>query len=162
MLIDAVASAHNIRFERWGAKALWGSAVIAGEEVILIKPLLFMNLSGEVVGEFCERFSVPAGSVIVAFDDCDLPLGRIRIRKSGGSGGHRGVDSIRERLGSAQFPRLRLGIGAPRAGELDDYVLASFAAEEKDALEDMLKRGVASVELLIKEGIESAMNRYNR
>lgn len=161
MLVDAVARAFNIRFERLGRRALWGSGIIASEEVILVKPLTFMNLSGVVVREFCERYSVPAGSVIVAFDDCDLPTGRIRLRKSGGSGGHRGVSSITECIESAEFPRIRLGIWRPESGELDEYVLTPFALEEKEALRDMLQRGVASVETLLKEGIESAMNKFN-
>lgn len=162
MLVDAVARAFNIRFERLGRRALWGSGVIASEEVILVKPLTFMNLSGVVVREFCERYNVPVGSVIVAFDDCDLPPGRIRLRKSGGSGGHRGVSSIMECIESAEFARIRLGIGRPERGELSDYVLQRLAPDEKEALEDMLQRGVASVETFLKEGMESAMNKFNR
>jgi len=104
---------------------------------------------------------LPPGSIFVAYDDCDLPLGTLRLKPRGGSGGHRGLASVIESLGSSDFPRLRLGIGRPARGDLTAHVLGPFAKSEREALEDMLERAVTSVEVLIEEGIESAMNRFN-
>jgi PTH1 family peptidyl-tRNA hydrolase len=161
MLVDRLADAHKIECDKPGWKSYWGSGVIAGEEVFLVKPCTYMNLSGDAVVRFTSVLSVPAESVVVAYDDCDLPLGQIRIRTGGGSGGHKGVESITTILNSSRFPRIRLGIGRPDEGELSDYVLTPFDVYEHDKLEAMLSRGVASIEVIIKEGIESAMNKFN-
>ncbi|MBI5810486.1 MAG: aminoacyl-tRNA hydrolase, partial [Deltaproteobacteria bacterium] len=144
-----------------GALSLYGRAVVAGREAILIKSRTYMNLSGDAVKEALDSNSLPSESIIVAHDDCDLPLGRIRIRKGGGSGGHRGVASVIERLGTNAFPRVRLGIGRPAEGELHGYVLSPFDPDEEGALDDMLKRATAAVEAIIKDGVGCAMNRFN-
>lgn len=167
MLIDRLAGAYNIGCGQTDGNACWGRGLIAGEEVILLKPQTYMNLSGTVVLEFVVSMSIPAGSVIAAYDDCDLPLGRLRLRRGGGSGGHKGVESIIRCLKTADFPRLRLGIGRPSdfslqsKADLKDYVLTPFTRGELDVMDDMLARGVASVETLIGKGIEYAMNRFN-
>lgn len=161
MLIDRLGEAYEIKCDKPGWRSCWGSGVIAGEEVVLIKPHTYMNLSGDAVAWYTSLLSVSAESVVVAYDDCDLPLGQIRIRAGGGSGGHKGVGSITTSLNSSKFPRIRLGIGRPDGGELSEYVLTPFTAQEHDRLEDMLVKGVSSVEVLIKEGIEAAMNKFN-
>lgn len=182
MLIDRIARVYGIRCDRRGMRAAWGKGAIEGEDVILIKPQTFMNLSGESVLEFRTAFpEVELNSIIVAFDDCDLPLGRLRIRKSGSSGGHRGIASIIRCLGNPDFPRIRLGVGRPEgagaggtgggggsirtAGDAEeglvDYVLSPFSVDELHTVDDMLTRAAASVEAIIREGIEAAMNRYN-
>ncbi|MEE9543682.1 MAG: aminoacyl-tRNA hydrolase [Thermodesulfobacteriota bacterium] len=161
MLVDRLADAHKIVCDKPGWKSYWGSGVIADEEVVLLKPCTYMNLSGDAVVRLTSVLSAPAESVVVAYDDCDLPLGQVRIRAGGGSGGHKGVESITAALNSSSFLRIRLGIGRPDEGELSDYVLAPFDVDEHDRLDGMLSRGAASIEVIIKEGIGSAMNKFN-
>lgn len=160
MLVDRIAEAHKIRLSRRG-KSLCGRGFIEGVEVALLKPLTFMNLSGEAVAEFISNQPVPTESIVAAYDDCDLPLGKIRLRKNGGSGGHRGVDSLIKHLYSRDFRRIRLGVGRPLHGDIVDYVLSPFSASETEALDQMLAKGADSLEVIIKEGIERAMNSFN-
>lgn len=159
MLIDRLASDRNIKLKRSGA-ALIGKGTVGGAQAVLMKPLTYMNLSGEAVARFSD-FSIPVESIVVAHDDCDLPLGRIRLKKNGGSGGHKGIISITERLGSPDFQRVRLGIGRPDHGDVADYVLSPFKRDESDFLDEMLTRGIESVEALASFGIDAAMNRFN-
>jgi len=170
MFVDRLSRSSGIRCNNLASDALWGQGVIAGEEVVLLKPLTFVNLSGVPVREFTSELSLPVESVIVVYDDCDLPAGKVRIRKNGGSGGHRGVESVIMSLGSVEFPRIRLGIGRPAGGagggegaggDLRDYVLSPFDADEVDRIDEMLTRAVSAVEVLITEGLQSAMNRFN-
>lgn len=160
MLVDLLAAEFDIKLDKKG-KGVWGKGRIAGEDVVLLKPQTFMNLSGEAVAEARAFYKVPAGSVIIAYDDCDLPLGKLRIRQDGGSGGHRGVNSIITHLGSKDFPRIRLGIGRPAFGDIVGYVLTPFSKEEQSAVGEMLCRGKEAVEVLITGGIDQAMNRFN-
>ena len=160
MLVDLLALSAGIKFDKKG-KGLWGKGRIAGEEVVLLKPQTFMNLSGEAVSEVRAFYKIPATALIVAYDDCDLPLGKLRIRKDGGSGGHRGVSSIIATLGSKEFARIRLGIGRPPHNDTAGYVLSQFSKEEQPAVEEMLCRGKESVELLITGRIDQAMNTFN-
>lgn len=134
-----------------------------GKRVILLKPLTFMNLSGRAVSFFASKMKLKPANILVAYDDLDLPLGALRLRPGGGSGGHRGLQSVIDALGTKEFPRLRLGIGRPPAGvETVDYVLSVFAKNEKEIMEGVLEDGVAALKLWIDEGIDAAMNRYNR
>jgi PTH1 family peptidyl-tRNA hydrolase len=160
MLVDLLALEAGIKLDKKG-KGVWGKGRIAGEEVVLLKPQTFMNLSGEAVSEVRAFYKIQAGSMIVAYDDCDLPIGKLRIRKDGGSGGHRGVNSIIATLGSKDFPRIRLGVGRPPHGDTANYVLSPFTKDEQPALEEMLCRGKESVEVLITGGIDQAMNMFN-
>jgi len=138
---------------------------ICGKDVTIVKPQTFMNRSGGPVGALLERRPTPVESIIVAYDDCDLPFGRIRVRGSGSTGGHRGMDSIAQTIGSTAFPRIRLGIGRPPHNEgavsLADYVLAPFDTGELKGLDDMLNAGVACLETILSDGITTAMNRFN-
>lgn len=160
MLVDLLAGEAGIKFDKKG-KGLWGKGSFAGEEVVLLKPQTFMNLSGEAVSEASAFYKIPATSMIVAYDDCDLPLGRLRVRKDGGSGGHRGVNSIIASAGSRDFPRVRLGVGRPPHGDTANYVLSPFAKEEMSALDEMLRRAIESLEVIITGGIDQAMNKFN-
>jgi PTH1 family peptidyl-tRNA hydrolase len=160
MLVDLLARKAGIKLDKKG-KGVWGKGRIADCEVVLLKPQTFMNLSGEAVSEVRAFYKIPSGSMIVAYDDCDLPLGKLRIRKDGGSGGHKGVNSIIATLGSREFPRIRLGVGRPPHGDTAGYVLSPFAKDEQPALEEMLCRGKESVEVLITGGIDQAMNTFN-
>lgn len=160
MFVDRLAEVSGIRFSS-SDRTLWGKGEVYGKEAIIIKPQTFMNLSGDAVQRVVSSNSVPLESIITAYDDLDLPLGKIRLRKGGGSGGHRGIASMIERLGSSAFPRLRLGIGRPADGDIVEYVLSPFAPGEWDMVEEMIDKAVSSVEVFVKEGIEPAMNRFN-
>lgn len=161
MLVDRLSGAHNIDFSVGSATAVAGRGVIKGVPVALVKPQTFMNLSGQAVGEYVSRLGVGPERVLVAYDDVDLPLGRIRVRRGGGSGGHRGMESVAVHLGSTDFPRIRLGIGRPEAGEVSEYVLSPFDLENTGILDEMLARGVEAVEAILIKGVEFAMNRFN-
>lgn len=160
MLVDRAALSYGIKLKRSG-KALCGTGTIKGVEVALLKPLTYMNLSGEAIRGFIEANAVSAESIIAAYDDCDLPLGRLRLRKNGGSGGHRGVESMIRSLGTRDFKRIRLGVGRREGVDTAEYVLSPFEPKEKGAVEEMLSRGLAALEDVVAVGIDSAMNRFN-
>lgn len=160
MLVDRLSERCSIEFTR-SPSALWGRGRVFGQDAVLLKPQTYMNLSGKAVAEFKAAFSVETGSIIAAYDDCDLPLGRLRLRKDGGSGGHRGINSIIEHIGSRDFSRIRLGIGRPAGGDMVEYVLTPFSEDETVALDDMLTRGVSSIEALVARGMDYAMNSFN-
>ena len=160
--LDRLAQAHGLTFQRRENKALLARGQIAGVEVILAKPQTYVNLSGQAVERLARSYRVPLEDILVIYDDMDLPLGRIRLRPGGGAGGHKGVRSIIEHLGSRDFPRLRVGIGRP-PGRMDpvDYVLGDFTPEERLVIEKAYERAIAAVECWLREGIVEAMNRYN-
>ncbi len=161
MLVDRLSLAHGIRLVNESHGAAWGTGSIGGAEAALAKPGTYMNLSGKAVCALRDALSMPVESIVVAHDDCDLPLGRLRIRRGGGSGGHRGVESIIAGLGTNGFPRLRLGIGRPDGQETDEFVLGRFRPEERGQVEDMLDRAASAIEAMLTEGVASAMNRFN-
>ena len=162
MAVDSLASESGVKLDRQGDGYVYGLCRVGEEEVVLAKPLTYMNLSGVAAERLVRRHGASPASLIVVYDDCDLELGRVRIRKGGGSGGHRGVASIMERFGTEDFLRLRLGIGRPPGGmELSDYVLLPFGREEKEVFEDELKRAAAALTDIIKSGADFAMNLYN-
>ena len=133
-----------------------------GKSVLLCQPQTFMNLSGEAVRAVKEFYQLPLERLLVAVDDADLPLGEIRLRAGGGSGGHHGLESVEQHLGANQFARLRMGIGRrDGAREITDYVLARFDAEEAALMEKVLVRAAGQAECWLDDGIEMAMNRFN-
>ena len=129
---------------------------------MLVKPQSFMNLSGKPVAKIVRHYRIPTQRMLVAFDDLDLPLGTLRLRPSGGSGGHRGMRSVIHHLGTQDFPRLRLGIGRP-PGRMDpaDYVLQDFDPQEELLLDQVLARGMTCFERFVREGIDAAMTLCN-
>lgn len=141
----------------------WAKGRWEGCEVVLAKPQTFMNRSGEAVVRLMAEFQVPPSALVVIHDDLDLALGAIRIRAQGGDGGHRGVKSIIERLGRKDFVRVRMGIGRPgRKGLETDYVLESFAGQEKEILSGHLCNGTEAVTCILTKGISFAMDLFNR
>jgi PTH1 family peptidyl-tRNA hydrolase len=169
---------HNIGFqlvgclaERW--KVSWSAekkfaAMVAraewnGRAALLAQPQTFMNASGEAVGALVDFYRVPLGRVLVAVDDADLPLGEIRLRSRGSSGGHHGLESIEQRVGTRDFARLRLGIGRTADGrrEITGYVLAPFTAAELALVGQVLAAASAQVECWLNAGIEKAMSQFN-
>ncbi len=160
--LDRLAAAHGLTFDRRQKRALTARGVIAGREVLLVKPQTFMNESGRAVVPLARFYKVPPARLLVVYDDLDLPPGTLRLRPSGGSGGHRGMRSIIAQLGSQEFPRLRIGIGRP-PGRMDPaaYVLQDFAPEEWPLMEETLARAIAAIEVWLTEGLDAAMSRYN-
>lgn len=161
-VLDLLARTYDLSFDRQQAKGLLSVGRIAGHKVILLKPQTYMNLSGGAVAGVAHFYRVTPGDVLVVYDDIDLPLGRLRMRPAGGSGGHNGMNSIIASLGMEEFPRLRVGVGRPSCGDPVDYLLHDFAADELAVMEESYTAAAATVELYLKEGLEAAMNWCNR
>jgi PTH1 family peptidyl-tRNA hydrolase len=165
--LERLAQAHGFSFARGAlskgrrAKASVALGKIAKVGVVLARPLTYMNLSGQAVRQLANSYKLASEDILVIYDDLDLPLGTIRLRPEGGSGGHKGMRSIIEALGSQAFPRLRVGIGRPPGNDAVGYVLSDFTADEQITLESVYEKVVAAVELFLREGIEAAMNIYN-
>ena len=140
-----------------------GRGSSAGQELILVKPLSYMNNSGEVVSALVGRSGMACSSVLVVHDDMDLPFGRLKIKKGGGSGGHKGVDSVQRELDFDDFLRVKMGIGRPEEVlSPEDYVLSPFYADQTDNLTEFLERGSEAVMSIVEEGADRAMNRFNK
>lgn len=162
LLMDRLAGRLNVKFTRMESKALVTRTDYQGKRVMLAKPHTFMNLSGQAVGALVRYYKAPLANLMVAYDDVDLPPGAIRIRPSGGSAGQKGMRSIIERLGTEDFPRLRLGIGRPPGRmQASDYVLQRFLTSEMPEINATLDRAADAVLIFVTEGLEAAMNRYN-
>jgi PTH1 family peptidyl-tRNA hydrolase len=160
-VVDRLSARWDLPVSREEEEALVGRGEIAGQEVLLAKPLTYMNRSGEAVRGLVRRYGVQPQEVLVIYDDVDLPVGTIRIRPRGSSGGHHGMASVLEALGTSEIPRVRVGIGRPR-GEAAEYVLSRFSSEERPLIEEAMERAADAVEAILREGMEAAMNRYNR
>ncbi len=162
-ILDAFAEAHHLTFDKRQFKALIAQGHVDGRRVLLVKPQTFMNLSGEAVQPLVHYYKVDLADLMVVFDDMDLPLGTLRLRPFGGAGGHNGMKSIIQRLGSQQFPRLRVGIGRP-PGRMDPaaYVLQDFSEEEEAIMVQVRDRAVRALETWLSQGIDAAMNQFNR
>ena len=159
--VDRMVRRHGPASSRIMHKAHVSSVQIGGTKVMLAKPLTFVNLSGQAVSSLLLWYHVGVSDLLVIHDDLDLPLGRIRLRQEGGSGGHKGVLSIIGALGTESFPRLRIGIGRPVHGDPRDYVLSDFAPDELLVVESIYSRATAAVESFIVHGIAAAMNTFN-
>jgi PTH1 family peptidyl-tRNA hydrolase len=163
MLMDRLAEHLQVNFSRVESKALVTRSKFGENRLILIKPQTFMNNSGRAVASLARYYKVPLENLLVAYDDLDLDLGTIRLRPQGGSGGHKGIASVIQELGTQNFSRLRLGIGRPPGRmEAADYVLRDFSSSEREIIAVVLELGVEAVLTFINQGIESAMNEYNR
>lgn len=159
--IDRLARKHGIQVRSRRNRALVGEGEIQGERVVLAKPQTFMNLSGEAVSGLARRYRVDPSEIIVITDDVNLPLARLRIRQRGSAGGHKGLASIIRSLGTEDFARIRIGVGSPTGQDMVDYVLGKFGREEREAARAAVERAAEAVELILREGIESAMNVFN-
>ncbi|MCR5627931.1 MAG: aminoacyl-tRNA hydrolase [Lachnospiraceae bacterium] len=162
-VIDILSDMMNIPLDYEKHKAICGTGMYKGEKVLLAKPITFMNLSGESVSQLCNyyKIDIPENLVVIS-DDIDLEVGRVRIRKKGSAGGHNGLKNIIQLLGRQDFPRVRLGVGAkPPMWDLADWVLGHFDEEGAKIVGEAEKEAAEAVALLIEEGIDKAMNRYN-
>ncbi len=161
-VVERVAAEAGVQFVSGPAESQLAPVRFASVPVLLLKPQTFMNRSGAAVAGWIARLGLPPGRLIVVHDDLDLPVGRLRIVTAAGTGGHRGVGSIQEVLGTADFPRIRVGIGRPGIGEdAAGRVLADAAPEESPALGEAVARAAEAVRSVILEGLGAAMNRYN-
>ena len=160
-VLDRLTDRHKLPFDRLEFKGLLARGTIGGEPVILLKPLSYMNLSGGVVKPVLNRYKVELEDVLIVYDDLDLPLGRIRIRASGGSAGHRGMESIITSLRTDSIARLRIGIGRPDGEPPEEYVLENFSPEQSFTIEAAYEKAVAATVSFVEAGVEAAMNDYN-
>ena len=158
----------GIRFDKRECLSRTGSGEVDGSKVVLARPQTFMNLSGRSVGRLVKKFNINLNNIIVIHDELDLPLGKIRIRQDSSSGGHKGVSSIINKLGSHGFTRIRVGIGRPTADiantsetDIIHYVLSNFTAEEKKAIRQIIPDVSEAIYCLVTEGLTAAMNKYN-
>jgi PTH1 family peptidyl-tRNA hydrolase len=161
--VDTLAERHGLTFRPQRANSQLAEGNIYGQRVVLAKPQTYMNLSGQAVVALCNWYKIdPARELLVIYDDLDLPFAKLRIRERGSAGTHNGMRSIVAQLGTTEFPRLRVGIGQP-PGKMDaaDYVLGRFTPDEEAALPDLLGRIADAVEVILREGLTTAMNRYN-
>jgi len=162
-VLDSLAKRLKIKIKTKRYKSLMGRGRIGREGIVLAQPLTFMNNSGVAAASLVRSLKIPLKNLIVVCDDIDLPVGRIRIRRKGGSGGHKGLESIIQHLKSNEFPRLRMGIGRPPQGmDPKEYVLKNFTKEENLLVKKAIDEAEEALILLVKEGIIPAMNRYNQ
>ena len=161
--IDELSDRYNIGLTETKFKAVYGKGRIGGEKVILVKPLTYMNLSGEAVSPICNYFKIDSKEkLIVISDDVELDTGRLRIRPKGSSGGHNGLKNIIALLGHDEFTRIRIGVGKkPREWDMVDWVLGHFEGEDAVAIKDGIDRAAEAVLEIIENGPDSAMNRFN-
>jgi PTH1 family peptidyl-tRNA hydrolase len=162
MLLNRLAERLGIEFSRMESKSLVTKGDYRGHRLILAKPMTYMNLSGQAVSSLVRFYKITLENLLVAYDDVDLPLGTLRLRPAGGAGGHKGLQSIIQQLGTPDFPRLRLGIGRPPGKKsAASYVLKDFSADENEFLPVILDRGVDAALTYVTDGIDIAMNNYN-
>lgn len=161
-VVESLVLKHGVTL-REKDRAIFGSYRSEGREIFLFFPQTFMNESGQAVGPFARYRQIPLERILVVSDDLDLPVGRARLRTSGGSGGHHGLDSLILHLGGNQFPRIRLGVGKPPSPEEGPHhVLSGFKPEEKTLIDEVVARAAEGVEILLKSGPEAAMREINR
>ena len=160
--VDRIAEDHSITLSRRHRSALIGEGVIEGHRVVIAKPRTFVNNSGQAIAYLLARYKVSPQDLLVVHDDLALPLGKVRLRPGGSAGGHKGMVSIIEAVGTQDFPRLRLGIGQPPEGsDQVQYVLSPMSEGERKAADEAIGRAVQAVATLLAEGITVAMNRLN-
>ena len=160
MVLDRMALAAGVPF---ATTPKWQShAAKLPDGALLLKPQTFMNLSGQAVGKVARFHKWTPQEILVIYDDVALPLGTLRFREKGSAGGHNGIKSLIQHLGTDEFPRLKLGIGGPRPGEMTGHVLGKFPPDERDALENMLATALEAVQLARSQGVAAAANRYHR
>ena len=162
-VIDALADKYNISITEKKHKALCGTGVIEGVKVLLVKPLTYMNLSGDSVAEVMNFYKLdPEEDMLVVFDDISLAPGNIRIRKKGSAGGHNGIKIIIARCGTQNFMRIKVGVGEkPQGWDLADYVLGRFSSDDAGLMEDAIKDAIQAAIMMSQGDVDKAMNNYN-
>lgn len=161
--IDQLAEELKVPVQKLKYRALTQTVELGGAKVLLMKPITYMNLSGEAVGEAARFFKIPADHVLVLSDDVSLPVGKLRIRKGGSAGGHNGLKSIIQHLGTDQFPRVKIGVGEKPHPDYDmaDWVLGKFTGEDLKTITQAIQRAGKAAECYIHDGPDKAMNKFN-
>ena len=160
--IDAIAKHFNIEVNHKEQKGIVGKGIINGHKVILAKPMTYMNLSGECVQPLCDYYDVDSESeLVVISDDISLSTGNIRVRKKGSAGGHNGLKNIISLLGTNAFPRIRVGVGECKNGDLVSHVLGRYDAEDREKVDASFEKVIGALELFLEGNLDAAMNKYN-
>jgi PTH1 family peptidyl-tRNA hydrolase len=166
--LNYFARLHSIRFDRRQCQARVGIREVGGNKLLLAKPGTFVNLSGKSVACLVHKHNIPLSDLLVIYDDLDLPLGKIRLRQNGSSGGHKGMNSIISALGSEDFPRIRVGIGRPQTEDqpinedaIVNYVLSDFSPQEEAIVNPVIAKVAEAIDCFLTQGIEAAMNKFN-
>ena len=161
LVIEELADRQGLEFrEKTDYKVCDGS--IEGERIVLVEPLTFMNRSGSAVRKVVDRLVIRPGYIIVIHDDLDMETGRLKVRRKGSSGGHKGVESIIQSVGSGDFIRIKIGIGRDQSVPVEKFVLSKFTKEELPAVKEAVSKAADSIQFIISEGIEKAMNKFNK
>lgn len=163
MAADELGQALGLKIDRLRFKALTATGDLGGEKILLMKPQTYMNLSGDAVLEAMRFYKVPSERVLVLSDDVALPVGKLRIRRSGSAGGHNGLKDIIAKCGGDNFPRIKIGVGSPPHPEYDmaDWVLGSFVGKDKDLIAEATKKAAEAVETVVSQSVDKAMSVYN-
>jgi peptidyl-tRNA hydrolase len=166
--LNYFAKRHSIKFDRKQCQARIGIGEVEGEKLLLAKPRTYVNLSGRAVAPLVRKHNISLSNLLIIYDDLDLPLGKMRIRQNGGSGGHKGMKSIISALASEDFPRIRVGIGRPQMEELSNnediivnYVLGDFSPQEKQLIKSAITTVAEALDYFLIQGIEAAMSKFN-
>jgi len=166
--LNYFARLHSIRFDHRQCRARVGIGEVRNEKLLLAKPGTFMNLSGNSVACLAHKHHIPLSDLLVIYDDLDLPVGKIRLRQNGSSGGHKGMNSIISALGSEAFPRIRVGIGRPQLEEqsmsedaIVNYVLSDFSPQEEAIIKPVIVKAAEAIDCFLSQGIEAAMSKFN-
>ena len=163
LVADKLAQNEKLKFNKLRFKAWTATWEVGGEKVLLMKPQTYMNLSGEAVGQAARFYKIPADHVLVISDDIALPAGKLRIRAGGSAGGHNCLKNIIQHLGTDRFPRIKVGVGSPQQAEHDiaDWVTGKPMGEDQKVIIEALDKAVAAIPVLIEQGVDRAMNRFN-
>ncbi|MGB3570143.1 MAG: aminoacyl-tRNA hydrolase [Priestia megaterium] len=162
MAIDKIAEQFMISLDKTKFNGIYGTGIIKGEKVILLKPLTYMNLSGESIRPLMDYFDIDVEDLLVIYDDLDLPCGKVRLRTKGSPGGHNGIKSIIQHLKTQEFNRIRIGIDRPKNGmKVVDYVLGRFTEDEMVHMEEAMKTSIHASEDFLSKPFLEVMNRYN-
>lgn len=163
MVIDQLAGAWGTAVTQTGHKGQYGEARFQGDKVILLKPSTYMNLSGQSVTAALSWYKLKPEDLLVVYDDLDLPPGKLRLRLKGSAGGHNGIKSLIQELGTQEFARVKVGIGRPLPGwQVVDWVLGNFSADEKPLVQAAVEQAAGAVEAFLREGPLKAMNQFNQ
>ena len=163
LVVDKLAQNEKLKFNKLRFKAWTAAWEVGGAKVLRMKPQTYMNLSGEAVGQAARFYKIPADHVLVISDDIALPAGKLRIRAGGSAGGHNGLKNIIQHLGTDRFPRIKVGVGSPQQAEHDiaDWVTGKPMGEDQKVIIEALDKAVAAIPVLIGQGVDRAMNRFN-
>lgn len=162
-VVESFCDRHGIALDGKKWNALWGQGTVGAERIVVLEPQTYMNLSGEAAGQAMRFFKLTLEDVIVVHDELDMPVGRLQLKKGGGTAGHNGLKSLSSHLGGPGYARLRVGIDRPPAGrEVSDYVLQNFTGLESKLMEDVVERATDALDLLLRDGLLAAMNVVNQ